>query len=684
MSDSDNNSYLNQTLALSDNKEGPVIVGIYGIPGCGKTFLLNQLKQELGQQRYAFYEGSRVIASLVPGGLDAFRKLPEREKTPWRQSAIESIRKDCTTSGKLGVVTGHFMFWPEQENAGQPVYTPQDLETYTHILYLDVAAGLIAQRCRDDVERNRPEVSIDHLRKWQDVETTELRHHCRRHSILFCVLSAQTTLLDRASALIRDFQRHTEGYNLSCAESKVDELVGEQKKVQTMLVLDGDKTLAAEDTGELFWATAIHAGQGIDPLKELFGGPLGYSYTAFRQAVLMYEEIADEKEFDTLCAAVASVARVHPEFLSLLRLVEKQDHVRALVVTCGLRRVWEKILETEGLSGTVKVIGGGRIADGFVVTANVKASLVSRLRDVHHLYVVAFGDSPLDLPMLSAADQAIVVVGHERSRSKSMDAALQRVMDGGSLRASQALLPGHVTPRLDVSELPLIQINGTEFINSVLSSRNGLRVDSRVLHATESNIAKILMTPTRDAHIDGPNLRKAHRRIGWYLAMEYLPSLVGLDEYAILHVQGHQTSGFRVYDEQHTLIVALMRGGEPMAFGVNDALPSAMFVHAKEPEDVQEHHLAGKHTVILVDSVVNSGGTVVQFVQHIRTVCSRVRIVVIAGVVQAQSVSEGNLAHILAQDGSLNIIALRLSHNKFSGKGATDTGNRLFNTTCLP
>ncbi|TGJ75305.1 hypothetical protein E0Z10_g11020 [Xylaria hypoxylon] len=602
----------------------------------------------------------------------------------WRQYAIESIQKDCIMSGKLGVVTGHFMFWPEQETRGQPVYTPQDLDIYTHILYMDVPVDLIIQRRQDDVERNRPSTSTNHLRKWQDAEKTQLRHRCRSHNILFCLLSRQTATADRASALIRDFQYHTEAYNLSCAESRLDEVLDARGNVQTMLVLDGDKTLAAEDTGKLFWETAFQAEHDTDPLKRLFGGPLGYSYTAFRQAVLMYEETADEHEFDTLCAAVATAVNVHPEFLLLLQLVKEQDHVGALVVTCGLRRVWEKVLGTEGLSRTVKVIGGGRINDGFVVTGEVKGSLVCRLRDVHHLHVVAFGDSPLDLPMLSAADQAIVVVGQENTRSKSMDGALQTAMEQQDLQASQVLLPSHAKPRLSVTNLPLIQINMPEFIDSVFRPRKGLLTGSRVIHATGNNVAKLLMTPTRDANISGPNLRKAHQRIGWFLATGFLTDLVGLEEYTIPHVQGHQTRGFRLRNEQDSLIVALMRGGEPMAFGVSDALPSAMFLHAQGPDDVQERHLDGKRTVILVDSVVNSGKTVVHFVQHIRTICSAVRIVVVAGVIQSQSVSEGILADTLVHDRRLNVIGLRLSDNEFPGRGITDTGNRLFNTTCLP
>ena len=51
---------------------------------------------------------------------------------------------------------------------------------------------------------------------------------------------------------------------------------------------------------------------------------------------------------------------MHPKLVSLLQLSLIQDHVRALVVTSGLRRVWGKILEKEDLSDFIEVIGGSR------------------------------------------------------------------------------------------------------------------------------------------------------------------------------------------------------------------------------------------------------------------------------------------------------------------------------------
>jgi hypothetical protein len=40
--------------------------------------VLDQLKEELGQEHFAFCEGSKIIANLVPGRFDAFQKLEEQ------------------------------------------------------------------------------------------------------------------------------------------------------------------------------------------------------------------------------------------------------------------------------------------------------------------------------------------------------------------------------------------------------------------------------------------------------------------------------------------------------------------------------------------------------------------------------------------------------------------------------
>ncbi|KAK1589960.1 uracil phosphoribosyltransferase-domain-containing protein [Colletotrichum navitas] len=450
-----------------------------------------------------------------------------------------------------------------------------------------------------------------------------------------------------------------------------------ENKLGTMVVLDADRTICAMDTGTMFWEKLRERQSSKEkcPLRALFSSHLGYSYSAFRQATFLYEE--SRSDFESLCSEVASAVTMHPEFLALIHALEREPSTGAIVVTCGIRRVWEKVLDREGLSQSVKVIGGGRVADGYVVDPLAKGGVVSRLRDHHGLYVCAFGDSPVDLPMLKLADQAIVVVGEHQTRSRSMDAVLSKAIDEGNFRPRQALIPDSSTPRLDLDKLPLVNIASQAFVKSVTSRRR-----LQVVHATAKNAAKLLMTPTRDAAIAGHSLRVAHHQVGWYLATEFLTGVLGVEKYPIAHVQGRITDGYRLLNEDSTAVVALMRGGEPMALGVSEAFPKAMFLHAGGPEDLNSENLAGKQTVLLVDSVVNSGKTIVEFVEKIRKLDAIKRIVVVAGVVQEKAIS--NVLEPLANAADLGLVALRLSENKFTGKGGTDTGNRLFNTTQLP
>lgn len=110
-----------------------------------------------------------------------------------------------------------------------------------------------------------------------------------------------------------------------------------------------------------------------------------------------------------------------------------------------------------------------------------------------------------------------------------------------------------------------------------------------------------------------------------------------------------------------------------MALGVNKAFPLAMFVHASHPDNIKRHHLQGQLTVVLVDSVVNSGKTVVEFVQAIRNIHASIRIVVVASVVQAEYVSPNSLIiQELADHETLSLVVLRLSATKFTCSGTTD------------
>lgn len=261
-----------------------------------------------------------------------------------------------------------------------------------------------------------------------------------------------------------------------------------------------------------------------------------------------------------------------------------------------------------------------------------------------------------------------------------------------SLHLGEAIVKNKMSPFAQVlmdTSTPLFSVlfETWKFTDDLFLSKAFGRKDTHqglaIVNAGHKDAAKLLMTPTRDATVSGPLLREAHRRVGFYLATEFLGAVIGLEEYMIPHVQGKTAQGHRLKHESKTTIVALMRGGEPLAFGINDAFPLAMFVHAKEPEDLKLPHLLDQETIILVDSVVNNGTPIRNFVRHVRSIRGTIRIVVVASVVQRESIDRGGMLYDLAARGSFTIVTLRISENKFTGKGTTDTGNRLFNTTNL-
>ncbi|KAJ9421478.1 uracil phosphoribosyltransferase-domain-containing protein [Fusarium oxysporum] len=603
----------------------PTVIGLYGLPATGKSTVLEGLRNKLGETEFAFFDGSDVISYLV------------HEK--WRAEAITHIKNEAAASGKIAVVTGHFMLWSKEDSAPYAVYTPEDLETFTQIIYLNPNAF------------DMTGLSAENWVLWQTLEVTILRDLCRQHKILFTTV--QNPALENVLPLVRHFRELAPaGSNLAQVKKRLGEIIAlhDSKELQTFLVFGSDRTLSVEDGGRLL--------------------PDGNSDEAFHQATFLLEEKCDDDMFEFRCDNASALVPLYPEFISLLRRVEEQKHIGVV------------ILEHHGLSDSVKVIGGGRFSDGYFVTPGVKAAVVSHLKDVHDLNVWAFGDSPLDIPMLWEADQAVVVVGDEKKRSTTMDAALATAIQDGHLRARQVLLPSTSSPRLDNNSLPVVSFDDGDFFKSIVDPRPERR-PLKKYDATNKAASNILMSPMRSAAVSGPMLRAANANVGRYLATEYVSKLIGLEEFTISHVQGHQTTGHRLRNEAKTSIMAFMRGGEPMAFGISDVFPQAMFVHASSADDVKKHQVQGQSNVILVDSVINSGKSVIELIKRVVRLEPNISITAVAGVVQTEAIAEGHLfAKVMRRHGA-GLIALRISENKFTGTKTTDTGNRLFNTTRL-
>ncbi|KAG8526113.1 uncharacterized protein KY384_000106 [Bacidia gigantensis] len=665
-------------------------IGLYGVSGCGKTTLLYQLKENLGEHAFAFHDGSKAIKDVFSDNFETFDAQTEKNKVFFREKAIGKVEGKCTPTNQIAVVAGHYALWSKKEEAPVPIYTNKDLATYTHILYLDVPANEVAERRRKDSKKTRENLTEKQLEDWQEFEKKAMRHLCRNHGILFTTIPSAPEPILNIKKLLIHFRDQDKTRNELNVQKAVDGTCFQKDPhPKIMLVMDADKTMTAQDTGKMFWKAVSESSNLVgesNALTTLFSSLLEYSYIAFCQALLLYEETANDEEYENICEEVAKKVTMYPDFVKLLKSVEDNPAVGAMIVTSGLLRVWQLVLKAHGVHDGVKVIGGGRLADTLIITPKIKGKLTTYLREHHSICVWAFGDSPVDIKMLKKAHQAVIVVGDKHSRSASMDGKLSEAYDLG-LRAWQVLLPKDAPPRLDTNKLPLINLIGTDSVASIMEAQKtetGRFLKIILADKEKLGASQLLASAMRDSTIAGNNLREAHRRAGFYLAVEHLTTEIGMEERTIKHVQGNEVKGCQLLHEERTTIVAMMRGGEPMAFGVSDAFPLAMFVHAKAPDDLKLHHLRGQSTVILVDSVVHSGRSVKEFVEHVRTLHATIRVFIVAGTVQAKCIKDGTLNKDIGKYADVNLVALRTSDTSFVGTRTIDTGNRLFNTTRLP
>lgn len=187
---------------------------------------------------------------------------------------------------------------------------------------------------------------------------------------------------------------------------------------------------------------------------------------------------------------------------------------------------------------------------------------------------------------------------------------------------------------------------------------------------TNKNAVQLLATQSRRADISSTELCKIHFEMGKYLAHQMLDEFK-LMETEIKHVQGIKT-GCELADKNNIAIFALMRAGLYAAEGIRSVFTDSQFFPVKE---IDNNDLENK-IIIVVDAVINTGKSIEKAIEHLRK--SKPRKIFVATLIMQK-----DALHLADKYSDIYFYALRVSENKYVGKGGTDTGNRLFNTTNL-
>lgn len=187
---------------------------------------------------------------------------------------------------------------------------------------------------------------------------------------------------------------------------------------------------------------------------------------------------------------------------------------------------------------------------------------------------------------------------------------------------------------------------------------------------TNKNAVQLLATQSRRTDISSTELCKIHFEMGKYLAYQMLDAFE-LAETEIKHVQGVKT-GSELADKNNIVIFALMRAGLYAAEGVRSIFIDSQFFPVTE---IDNKELENK-IIIVVDAVINTGKSIEKAIEYLLK--SKPRKIFVATLIMQK-----NALHLSEKYSDIYFYALRVSENKYVGKGLTDTGNRLFNTTNL-
>ena len=386
--------------SLSNGK----LVGLYGIQGVGKSYILNQIANECIEWRVC--DGSDLIREVLRDR-DQIMEHFDQDMTPIeradvRKAAIERAKKKPS----ITLVAGHGSFASKEDDDASltfnDVFTPADGAAYDHIIYLEKSAGVVFEQVQKDNERSRTILSTEHLQLWMDHEKELLEAYCLEHGIAF-----QVFCLDGCDDHLNLINIITEKVVMPACEGA--RLKSEQALIMSMkevpaadvyLLIDGDRTLVPQDTGTLFFDQVLTLNVP-QPLKKIFKRYESYTFQAFWEVAMLYSNVLSLDEYNSLCKKIGSEqVHVYEAWHSFLDGLP--NNVHPIILSSSIREVWlamqlhhtEKHGQTSGLSRASVIAGNSLSLHSYIIDAQAKALVAKELRRLHcGCIIVGFGDS---------------------------------------------------------------------------------------------------------------------------------------------------------------------------------------------------------------------------------------------------------------------------------------------------
>lgn len=337
-------------------------IGLYGMPTAGKTHILDRID---------FIEvvvGSKLLREYDP----EFDSRDEVGREQDRKDLASMMMKKDNF-----IMDGHYAFGDEV------AFTDDDGKMYDAFLYLYISPEILKERMAAS-EKNQKYLQFD-IEGWQLREINGLRDYCHRNNKDFYVIdNPPQNCFESVDEIICFIRGITEGYScVSYAKRCVEDILN-KSKTDTIVLMDGDKTLSIEDSSGVVFGYKTH----------LYDGNFYTGFQAWRQ----------NEEFKQYSFADLTELPIH--FNDKVKAAITKD---SFILTSGHKRVWAFISERLGLD----------FYYGTEMSAETKLYITKLLQEAGKR-VIAYGDGMNDYFMLKQADEGYLVAKKNGSISRSL------------------------------------------------------------------------------------------------------------------------------------------------------------------------------------------------------------------------------------------------------------------------
>lgn len=371
----------------------PLRIGLYGVSGIGKSYLLDKLNQYVNS--VVTLDGSTAIDQVCEGGLSAFKKMQLEDKYNMRCASIAQLNRQFFADNRHMIVSGHYSFLTS--TGYEIAWTEADTKFYDLIIILKCSSEKHFQRCNLDHSRNR-NFSQEQLDDWREFEHNGLQAICAASAIPFYSLSVEEPLelvLQQLIYLISD----------EVIAATANDLA---RQFDSVILCDCDGTLNNDDILNY----SINSELSSEKISNIFKHYGDYSPESFF-AVSEYVDTLEQKNIVSNMLDNAGVLQPHTLIVNELTSIREKNHTKGIndalvLVSCGFPTGWNHPC----LASTLVLGGASFNCFGCILTNERKTKLAKLLRS-KSLTVTSLGNSSSDFGMLENSDFAYFIYSNK-------------------------------------------------------------------------------------------------------------------------------------------------------------------------------------------------------------------------------------------------------------------------------